>query len=934
MKYYIILFLLAIVGVATAQQADNTLVENDTITVKSTDDLALPFGKLSKDRVVGAVDVINGEDLLHSSEYNVESVLAGQAAGLIVFKGNGSPGLDNTSMKIRGQSRGGKEDSPLIVIDGIANRSLASLSIDEIESIEVLKDITAKMLYGSKAANGVIQVTTKRGYNGKKKLTFSGEYGIKTPTVLPEYVNSAQYARLYNQARINDGLEPIYSDEDIAGYENPSILYPNVDYYDEFLKSNTSFQRFNAQLIGGDSKTQYFLNVGYVGENGLENVGKQQKFNRLNVRSNLDYEVTDVVSMFLDIAGRMDMWDRADIANADLFEGFSSHRPNDYPLYVSPGPNTDSLGWSPRVDENMVGELARSGYVNTKHYYAQTNIGMDFDLNKYVDGLSAGAYLTFDVFNEIKLGKSLEYSRIDPSDMTRIGTDVLESSESRKGDDTRRNVGIVGNIDYVKSWDDHALQLNFASVTQTLSRKSVLDGRSTQQDEKSINLGLRANYAFKGKYTVEGTSSYMASDKFTKDNRWGLFGGGGLGWIVSKEDFLKDNNAINYLKLKASYGVMGYDRQGDEAFDYLLYNDYYVSSGSLRTGPQNSTVEWGWKANQIGNPNLTFEKSRELNVGVEASLFNNKVALEANYFNELRYDIPVILDNALPDYFGELKPFSNYNEISNKGVDFYISYTDNIDEFNYSIGANFIYSKAVHEVFDEINTYAHQNKTGQATDAILGWKADGLYMDESDIANHGVTSSYGTIIPGDVKLENFINDKGDNIIDQFDRQFIGNSFPRINYALNVNLEWKGIGLYVLGQGVSGVDKMLNNSYYWNVGENKYSVLASGAAVPGAVQGATYPRLTSLAASGAHSYRNSTYWMENGAWFKLRNIELSYTLPKSISSKISSDKVKLFARGNDLFTISDISDSDPENMSSGVTNYPMYKTVSFGLNLTY
>ena len=933
MKYYIILFLFAIVGIASAQQTKSTQVEKDTtLTWKSANTVKLPFGKLDKDRVVGAVDVIEGKDLMHSSDYNVESVLAGQAPGLIVTKGPGDPGLDNTWLKIRGQSRGGSEDSPLIVIDGIANRSLSSITLEEIESIEVLKDITAKMLYGSKAANGVIQVTTKRGYDGKKKVTFSGEYGIKTPSVLPEYINSAQYARLYNQARTNDGLEPIYSDEDIAGYENPSIFYPNVDYYDEFLKSNTTFQRFNAQLIGGSDKTQYFLNVGYVGENGLENVGKQQNFNRLNVRSNLDYQVTDVVSMFLDISGRLDMWERADITNNDLFTTLSSHRPNDYPLYVSQNMDTDSLGWSPRVDENLVGELARSGYINTKNYYAQTNIGMNFDLNKYVEGLSAGAYLTFDVYNEIKLGKSLEYSRIDPSDMTRIGTDVLESSEGRKGDDMRQNVGIVGNIDYVKAWDEHALQLNFASVTQTLSRKSTLSGRSTQQDEKSVNLGLRANYAYKGKYTVEGTSSYMGSDKFTKDNRWGLFGGGGLGWIASNEDFLKHSKTINYLKLKGTYGVMGYDRQGDNAFDYLLYNDFYVASGSFRTGAKNSNIEYGWKANQIGNPELTFEKSRELNIGAEASLFNNKVDLEVNYFNEYRYDIPVILDNALPDYTGQLKPFANYNEVKNSGVDFYVRYSDNVNDFNYSVGLNMMYSKATHEVFDEVNEYAHLNKTGNVTDAIWGWKADGLYMNEEDIANYGVSSSYGDIIPGDIKLENFINDKGDNIIDQFDKQIIGNSSPRVNYSVNVNLEWKGLALYVLGQGATGMDKILNNSYYWNVGENKYSVQALDAAIPGAVQGATYPRLTSL--SSSHSYRTSTYWMVNGAWFKLRNIELSYTLPEFISSKIASDKVKLFVRGNDLFTISDINDSDPESMDAGVTKYPTFKTVSFGLKLTY
>ncbi len=930
MKYYILLFLTAIASAVSAQQ------ENDTIKIQTDNNkVSLPFAKISKDKLVGAVDVIKGEDLLHSSDYNVESILAGQASGLIIFEGSGSPGLDNTWMKIRGLSRGGNSDEPLVVIDGIANRSLSSIAIDEVESIQILKDVTAKMLYGSKAANGVIMLTTKRGYNGKRQVSFFTEYGVKTPTRLPQYVNSAQYARLYNQARANDGLDPIYTPEAISNYENnPSVLNPDVDFYDELLKKSTSFRRFNAQLIGGDEKTKFFLNLGYVGENGLENLGKNQKFNRLNVRGNLDYDVNNTVSMFLDIAGRMDIWDRADISNEDFFKALSSHRPNDYPLWAGEIGDTDNLGFSPRVDTNLVGELARSGYVNTKNYYAQTNLGINFNLEKLTKGLSFGGYITFDVFNNIAIGKSLDYSRIrfdNPDDLaqiTRIGTDVLDDNESRKGDNTTQNLGLVANIDYQRSWNNHDLQVNLVSVNQTLTRKSTLDGPTTQQDDKNINFGARVNYTFKNKYTIESSASYMGSDKFTKENRWGLFGAGGFAWIISNEDFLKHSKTFNYLKLKGSFGIMGYDR----SFDYLLYRDFYIANGNLRTGPQNSTQEFGWRAGQIGNPNLTFEKSKEYNIGIEASLFNNKVDLEVNYFNELRYDIPVVLNNALPDYTGDLKPIGNFNEVSNTGVDLSLRFTDNIGEFKYAVGTNLIYSKAVNDVFDEINQYQHLNKTGQATDAIWGWQADGLYQNDSDIATHGVTSTYGAIIPGDVKLIDITNDRGDNIIDQFDNKVIGNSFPRLNYALNLNLEYKGIELYVLGQGTSGSDKLLNNSYYWNVGENKYSVHALGSAVPGSIANASSPRLTSL--SQSHSYRNSTYWLTSGDFFKLRTAELSYSFSKDICEKFAANKLKLFVRGNDLFTISKIKNLDPESLSSGITNYPTFTTISLGLKLTY
>jgi TonB-linked SusC/RagA family outer membrane protein len=924
MKYYILLVLTAVMGVTSAQQNNN-----DTITkIQIEEKVLLPFGEINKDRLVGAIDVIKTEDLSHTSDYNVESALVGLAPGLIVSKGSGAPGFDTTWMRVRGLSRGG-DDAPLIVIDGIANRALASISIDEVESIQVLKDITAKMLYGSKAANGVVMVTTKRGYNGKKKVDFFIESGVKSPTYLPEYLNSGQYARLYNQARINDGLDPLYSNDDINEYENnPSVLYPDVDYNDTFLKKNASFQRLNAQLIGGDDAVKYFLNLGFIGEDGLEKVGPGQKFNRLNIRANLDYKVNKIVTAFLDISGRMDIWDRANINNSEFFSTLSTHRPNDYALWVEEPGDNDNLGWSPRVGTNLVGEFTRSGYVNTKNYYSQTNFGLDFDLSSITEGLSVGGYVTFDFANNIALGKNLTYSRVDPATGTRIGTDVLQSGEVRRGDDSRQNLGLIAKIDYEKSWGKNDLLINISGLQQTLTRKATLDGPTTQQDDKNMNFGARVNYMFNNKYTIEGSSSYMGSDKFTEDNRWGLFGAGGLGWIISNEDFLKNSKSINYLKLKGSYGVMGYDR----SFDYLLYRDFYQGGGAFNFGPRNSTTDFAWRAGQIGNPDLTFEKSQELNIGIESRLFNNKVTLEVNYFDELRYDMPVVLNNAIPDYTGQLKPIGNFNEVTNNGVDLHIDYTDNIGEFKYTIGTNFIYSKAVNKVFDEINEYANLNRTGEATDAIYGWVADGLYQNDADIASYGVTSSYGEIIPGDVKLLNIVNDRADNIIDQFDRQVIGNFTPRMNYSINLDLEYKGFRLFVLGQGVAGFDRVLSNNTYWNVGENKYSVQALGSAVPGAVAGATSPRLTSLGQS--HSYRTSTYWLESGDFFKIRTAELSYSFKDEVSEKIGAQGFKLFVRGNDLFSFSKIKNSDPENLNAGVTDYPMYTTLSLGLKLTY
>lgn len=907
-------------GVTHAQQQSNDSIKK----IKIDDKVILPFGKLSKDRVVGAVEVITAEDISHTSDYNVESTLAGQVASLVISKGNASPGIDNTFLKIRGNSRGGASDFPLIIIDGIANRSLSSIAVDEVESITVLKDITAKMLYGSKAANGVLLVTTKRGYDGQKKFTVFTETGIKTPSVLPEYLSSAQYARLYNQARINDGLDPIYSNETIANYaNNPSELFPNVDFYDELLKTNADFFRFNAQLQGGDETTKYFVNLGFVDESGLEKF-KTQSFNRVNVRGNLDYKVNNTLSMFLDIAGRIDFWERANIGNGGLFTGLSTHRPNDYTLLLDNGVD---LGSSDRVGNNLLGDLTRAGYVRTNNYYAQTNLGANLDLSSITPGLTATGYITFDFFNNLILGQPRQYSRVNPADGIRVGQDTFESTERALGDNVNRNLGLVGTINYDRTWEDHALQVDFSVLQQTLQVKSLVIGRSTLQDDKNMNVGLRTNYAYKNKYVVEGAFSYMGSDKFLKENRWKLYGSGGLGWIISNEDFLKDSKAINFLKLKGSFGVMGYDANG--SFGYLLDQDFYLGAGALRTGPLNSSVDFGWRASQIGNPNLTFEESQELNVGLEASLFNNKVDLEINYFDELRSGIPITLNNALPDYLGTVKPIGNFNEISNKGVDLFLNYKDNIGELKFSIGANAQYSKAVHEVFDELNAFPNLNRTGLPTDAIRGFVDLGLYQNQDQIDADGLRSVLGEVIPGDIRYQDIVED---GVIDFNDIQEIGNSSPRINYSLNLQLEYKNFGLFVIGQGASDFDRITSNSYYWNRGENKWSVQALNAANPGNVAGATAPRLTSL--PNGHSYRGSTYWMVDGDYFKIRTAELSYTLPIKASQKIGSDKTKIFVRGNDILRISKIKDSDPENLNAGITNYPMYTTLSMGVNIRF
>lgn len=908
--------------------------QNDTVSNAASKKTQLPYTLIAKDRVVGAIDVISGDKLSHSTEFNANAALAGLASGLYVFKSSGEPGSSGASFKVRGRSRGGVSDGPMVVIDGIPNRNLSDLSIESIESITVLKDITAKMMYGSAATNGVLMVTTKRGMNMKKKMSVSVESGIKTPVALPKFIGAADYATLYNQARLNDGLDvaggpSFYTPAVIEHYKNKTSprKYPDEDYYGTFLKDQSDFKRINTTLVGGDNMIKYYVNVEYINEGGLEAVGKQNQFNLLNLTSKLDYKLNKIISMNLDIAARMALRSRSNPTSSSMFTSMSSTRPNDYPFFVGLRGNTDSLGRSARAGQtNLYGDLARGGYVNSETYRVQNNFGMKFDFNSYIKGLTAAVNLGFDAYNAIEIGKTLNYSSysiIREDSLVKVGSDDIKGSEAKISDDFFRNVALNAKLNYARDFGKHSILTNLVFATRSLSLKSIEDATGTVQDDKNVNLGLQVNYAFDNRYVIEATSSLMGSDRFTRGNRYALFGGAGAGWIISNESFLKGSSVVNYLKLKGSYGVMGYDNE----IGYYLSNDQYGSIIQQYFGINNGavgTTSYGYTLKQLGNPNMTLEKSRESNFGVEARLFKNALTVEANYFEQYRYDIPTVLSNKIPGYVTNLSPTANYNAISNKGVDVSIDFSKQIGkDFSFSVGGNFMYTKSINEIYDEFNIYSQMNKTGKPTDAIFGWVYEGVYANQAEIDASGLTSQYGIIRPGDHKLANIVNDLGDNVIDNYDQTQIGHAFPTINYGVNLNLKYKGFEVYLVGQGIAEVDKMLNNSYYWNLGEGKYSTQ---------VLRADYPRLTT--SSTSHSLRNTSFWMTDGSYFKLRTAEFSYMLPVSLLKKISISQAKLFISGTDLLSFSTIKELDPEDSYAGLTKYPMMKTVSLGLKVSF
>lgn len=919
-------------GVSVIKQNPVVVMEKSIPYGGVKDEVELPFRKTIAREIVGATSTIDEDAISSSNQMNVLNILSGKAPGLNVSQVPTEPGCSATVFNIRGLSRSATDNAPLIIIDGI-ERPLEDLTPEEIESITVLKDATSKILYGPKAVNGVLLVKTKRGIKYKRDRQFNIEFGAQTPVRMPEYLNSADYATMYNQARINDGLSPYYTQTDIDGYRmgtNP-VLYPDVDFHKLCLNDHMSYRKAIAQFRGGNESAQYYVNATYAGYGGYEAVGKNNTSNKFNLRVNLDYKVNDWLKAFVDIAGQMEFYTTNYMSADKLFSRLSSHRPNAYPIKFSdPGnPGTEIYGAMENANlsssrENIYAEMALGGSKENTVRKGQTNIGFDLSLDRYVKGLSAKAYVTFDVYNYLVVGKNENFSSYRPifNENSLIGKELLTvekkvSDKSRIADQMYRNYGYFGQLSY-----DRTFQAKHQLKSDLVIFQSRRENLGSSQDDVNRTFALRTNYVYNKKWIAELDMAVMGSSRFTKGNRYGYFPTVGVAWIASEEKFLKDKEWLDFLKIKASTGLLGTDNY----FDFFLFESRWNTSQSTHFGPKLEEDVNTSTLVHVGNPDLTWEKSFEINIGAEAS-FLNCLTADFNYFNNYRYDILTPTTSFSSINGGELM-YRNYGSVRNQGVELALEYSGNIGKLHYSIGGNTIWSKAVYEKTDDMEGLSsNRKKEGKPVDTRFGLIAEGLFKSGDEIAAHPV-QDFGPVQIGDVKYANINND---HHINENDMLPIGNEYPRFQFGLNINLAYKGFELSLSGSGMAQYDIYLNNSYYWMREDQKYSTFVKNYFNPSTGEG-KFPRLTTQ--QNQNNYRSSSLWMRSGNFFKLRDAMLSYSLPQNITNKMTLKQVKLFVRGSNLFTISSIKDLDPEYIDAGVTGYPFFRSFTGGINVVF
>lgn len=930
------------------QKVGNSTIVNVVLESKNSDlgeVVIVGYGTQKKTDVVGAVSTVKGTDILQNASPSVSNSLAGRVPGLIVNNRSGEPGADGASLLIRGLNSFGGGTSPLIVVDGIADRDLNRLNPDDIENVTVLKDASAA-IYGVRSANGVILITTKRGKTGKAAIHYNGSYSIQQLTRFSHRVNAWEYMTYFNELNVNQGNTAPYAQSEIDKYKagnDPN--YTSTDWMDAVFRKNAPQNSHSLSVQGGGEQVKYFFSAQTLDQqSNLSN--SDQRFKQFNIRSNIDANISPNLKLNLDIAARREGKHNPVISLSQTLHEAVSMYPF-LPVYWQNGsPNAGiANGRNP-----VIMTSSAAGYDHTNYYTVNPTLGFDLKLPYLAKGLSLNGYAAFDYkYVEQKVFRQpWDAYTYDPTSKTynnqRSSTSILSLSQDAQL--TNQNTYFI-KMAYDHQFGDHNINA-FAGYEQTernwndtyafrrdllssqldqLFTGSTIDQNATgsaSQDGRESYLG-RAAYSYKNKYLAEASFRYNGSFNFPTDKRWGLFPSVSLGWKISEENFFKDNiKGIDQLKLRASWGLMGNDAVAQYLYvtRYQLVNDpiYYTYFGDNYTEVKNLYLS------ATPNPNITWEKQDTRNIGFDASFLSNRLSVSFDAFRFLRKDILAQRNASVPQYTGLSLPVENIGKSLNRGLDFSINYNETKNAFKYNIGANFTYAKSKIIFRDESpNIPEWQKSTGYAIDSWLVYQTNGIYHAQGEVDN---SPHMAGAKPGDL----WITDKsGDGKITSDDKVRIPESAtPKLMYGVLMGAAYKGFALNIVWAGQAMAQQMiLPQSQGSLVAPPHY--LYDDRWTPNNPN-AAYPR--AFNSSDSRNAVAADFWLRNAAFIRLKTVELSYALPETIFKKYGIGSVKVVAGANNLFSLDKMKKYgvDPETNNITGVNYPQTRIFRFGLNV--
>ena len=926
------------------------------------------MGTRKKITLTGAVTNVNMGDLKHYSTSNLSNALAGNVPGIIAMQTSGQPGKNKSEFWIRGISTFGAGSGAYILVDGFERESIDDLNIEDIENFTVLKDASATAIYGSKGANGVVLITTKRGKEGKIKISAKVETSYNSRTKTPEFVDGLTYASLLNEANITRSKGTYFTPTELELFANglDPDLYPNVDWKDLILKDGAMSYRANLNLSGGGSTARYYASISYVEDEGMyktdatlrDRYNTNANYRRWNYRVNLDIDITKTTLLRIGTAGDLSLRNAPGQGDTDTWNSLFGYNAILTPIMYSNGyvpminMNRDDFRTNPWV------MTTQTGYKQEWNNNLQNNVSLEQDLGFITEGLRFVGRFGYDTYNYNYI------NHIQRPDCWYVNgrdsngelifdkiKDRIDMHQESGNDGSRRSF-----LDLLLSWNREFNGGHNAGATvkytydSSIATQNIGDDLKNSIARKNLALAGQVTYNWKYRYFLDANFGYNGSENFAKHHRFGFFPAASVAWNIASEPFMEPTRKVlDLLKVRFSYGKVGNDNMGDIRFPYLYTLDY-AGDNVYNFGTINESTrgeyQHGMHYTALASRNVTWEVATKKDVGIDLGLFNNTFTLTMDYFHEKRNGI-YMARNFLPASLGlESVPWANVGSMKQEGFDGHFAYTNRFGEFNLTLRGNITYSKNTILNYDvENNVYPYQYQTGHRFNQVRGLISEGLFADYEDIRN-SPKQMFGDVQPGDIKYKDV---NGDGVVDSNDEVAIGaTSTPSLIYGLGASLQWRDFDFNVHFQGSGKSTVMIQGKTVWAFSQDRYGQILSDlvenrwvdaetAATIGIPANenpnASYPRLVYLQGNASHNnYRSSSYWMRDCSYLRLKNLEIGYTLPKHILQAIHFENCRFFLQGTNLVTWTNFKLWDPEMGSNNGEAYPLTKSVTVGLQI--
>ncbi len=886
-----------------------------------------------KKESTASTSVITSDDIMKSSALNASNALYGLGLGLTTLQNDGLEYQVNTSFNIRGVGSF-YNSNPLVLVDGF-ERPLSTLTKEEIESITILKDAASLALYGFRGSNGVLLVKTKTGVIGKTKIQVSYDQAFLQQRRKPQFADAETYAKAVNEALTNDGIAPRYDNNQIAAFKSGQFpdQYPNVNWMDEVLKDNAMSNIYNISINGGSKVVRYNTTINLQNhdsymkpENIVSSFSSQNKYSKLNIRTNLDVQLSKTTNFSVKLLGLISESNRPGTQITDIMPRLYNTPAAAFPVKTSTGDWGGSDTWT----NNPVAMVAARGYGKTNQRTLLADWTVSQDLSGLTKGLSAELSVGFDNSADYweSMSQTYRYQKntaqisadgttlITPVS-TLVGTNSSPNYSSSLGSQWR-SFGAFAKVQYERKWQD----LSMNSQLMFMHDQYVGNGQFSTSNRERINLYTHLGLYYR--YFVDISLTGHGSNRLEPRNNMGLFPAVSSAWILSNESFMKNVKAIDFLKLRASYGVVG----NDYTTSNELFKQTYGSGGNYFF-TDNYTSTAGMTELRLATTGLTYEKSHKANLGVEGRFFK-LIDLTVEAYYDRRTDILVSTSGTVSSVLGATASMSNDGIIDNKGIEVGLNVNNDKGDFRYNIGAQFTYNKSnIVNRNEGFVPYDYLKQTGRPVNQLFGYEAIGYFADAADIAA-SPAQLLSTVMPGDIK---FKDQNNDNRINEQDKVPLGYNtvMPEIYFSANFNFEYKGIGVDANFQGVGNYSAVLNTaSLFWPLrNNNNISTYYYENRWTPDNQNALFPRLTTV--QNDNNFNTNSLWLRDRSYIKLRTCELYYKLPEELLASTFVTKAKVYVRAMNLFSIDNLKIVDPEAYG---TVLPLSASVHVGVNVSF